>query len=190
MHFLIFLGQVRLLFASILQKYVTGGAMMKKYKAHRKKIREYYENQKRARRRRIQDRRRAKAKNSSAAQTGKYNRPRDDDLEVLNEAYKTAKGIRDLSPSDKIPDTAKKHLRLPSICAVSYAPENALGPAPPRTYRERCTPRPTPRCLMKKTKPSLPNPSMPLDRGNSLCTPRINVLHKREMRKVTPNILC
>ena len=185
-----FLGQVRLLFASILEKYIAGGAMTKKYKAHKALCYDLTRRHRIRERRLTRARRGAKQENSSAVRTGNYNRPRDDDLVVMLEAYETAKEKRDLSPTNEIPDTAKKCSRLPSIRAVSYAPENALGPAPPRTYRERCTLRPTPRCLMKKTKPSLPNPSMPLDRGNYLCTLRINVLHKRGMRKVTSNILC
>jgi hypothetical protein len=106
-HFKAFLLQVRHLFASILQKYITGGAMMKKYKAHNEKMKVYYQNEERRKRRLIQARRNAKAKNSPAAQSGRYNRPRNDDQEVLDKAYEMAKRRRDLSPSNVTPDTAK-----------------------------------------------------------------------------------
>ena len=105
--------------------------MMKKYEAHKEKMREYYESERRTRRRLIRARKRAKAKNSLAAQAGNYNQPRDDDLEVLNEAYEMAKRDRDLSPSNVIPDTVKKRLRSPLILTVPDVPGNALSPAPP-----------------------------------------------------------
>ena len=105
--------------------------MMKKYKAHHEKMKVYSQNEERKKRRLIQARRNAKAKNSPAAQSGRYNRPRNDDQEVLDKAYKMAKRRRDLSPSNVIPDTAKKRLRLPSIYAVSYVPESVLKLALP-----------------------------------------------------------
>ena len=83
---------------------------MKKYEAHKEKRMEYYEKERRTRSRLLRAKKRAKAKNSSAAQAGNYNRPRDDDLEVLNEAYEMAKRDRDLSPSNVTSDTVMKHL--------------------------------------------------------------------------------
>jgi hypothetical protein len=130
-HFQTFLVNVRHLFASILQKYITGGAMMKKYEAHREKMREYYESERRMRRHRIRARRRATAKNSLAAQAGNYNRPRHDDREVLDEACEMAKRDRDLSPSSAIPDTVRKRWRSPLILTVPDVLGNVLSPAPP-----------------------------------------------------------
>ena len=60
-HFQIFLLQVRLLFASILHKYVTGGAITKKFKVHRERVKEYFEKRKEEKRRLILAKKDAKA---------------------------------------------------------------------------------------------------------------------------------
>ena len=86
---------------------------MKKFKVHRERVKEYFERRKEEKRQLILAKKNAKAKNSAAAQAGNYNRPRDDDLEVLDEAFELARRKRGLSPTNTTPDTMEKRQVIP-----------------------------------------------------------------------------